>query len=65
MISATETNNFSDRLDDAVRSGLVPNVHVVLASRAGHILLERYFSGADESWGTPTRQRDLRPRHAA
>jgi hypothetical protein len=53
LVSAVETNNISERLDDAVRSGLVPNVHVVLASRAGHIVLERYFSGADESWGTP------------
>ena len=49
LISATETNDISDRLDDAVRSGLVPNVHVVLATRAGRIL-ERYFSDADESW---------------
>jgi CubicO group peptidase (beta-lactamase class C family) len=53
LVSAAETNNISDRLDDAVRSGRVPDVHVVLASRAGHIVLERYFSGADESWGTP------------
>ena len=53
LASAAETNDISERLDDAMRSGLVPEVHVVLVGRAGHILLERYFSGADESWGTP------------
>jgi CubicO group peptidase (beta-lactamase class C family) len=29
------------------------NLHAVLVARAGNLILERYFTGADEAWGKP------------
>jgi CubicO group peptidase (beta-lactamase class C family) len=51
--SVADTDDLAERLDDQVATGQVPDVHAVLVSRAGQLVLERYFAGADESWGTP------------
>jgi CubicO group peptidase (beta-lactamase class C family) len=42
-----------DKLDAAVRSGLLGGLHAVLVSRNERLVLERYYQGADESWGRP------------
>jgi CubicO group peptidase (beta-lactamase class C family) len=36
-----------------VRSGLLGGLHGVLVSRNERLVLERYYPGADESWGQP------------
>ena len=54
-----------DRLDAGIRSGALRDVHAVLISRGGHVALERYYAGADESLGQATRDGQLRSRHAA
>ncbi|MEO1092545.1 MAG: serine hydrolase [Pseudomonadota bacterium] len=41
------------RLDAAFAAGHLPNLHAVLVARHGRLVLERYFPGADERWGTP------------
>ncbi len=46
-------DDLAERLDAGIRSGLLRDVHAVLVSRAGEIVMERYYSGADENWGTP------------
>lgn len=42
-----------ERLEAGTRSGLLCGLHAVLVARGGRLVLERYFSGADESWGRP------------
>ncbi|HUB49127.1 MAG TPA: serine hydrolase domain-containing protein [Acetobacteraceae bacterium] len=41
------------RLNAGVRSGLLDGLHAVLVSRNDHLVLERYYPGADEDWGKP------------
>ncbi len=41
------------RLDAGIRSGLLRDVHAVIVSRDGRVLLERYYTGMDEAWGRP------------
>jgi CubicO group peptidase (beta-lactamase class C family) len=43
----------SARLDAAVARGDLPNLHGVVLVRHGKLVLERYYSGPDEHWGTP------------
>ena len=45
--------DFADRLDAGVHSGLLRGLHAVLVSRGDRLVLERYYQGADESWGRP------------
>ena len=45
--------DFAARLDAGVRSGLLNGLHAVLVSRNDRLVLERYYPGTDESWGTP------------
>jgi len=45
--------DFGDRLDAAVRSGRLGGLHSILVSRDERLVLERYYQGADESWGQP------------
>jgi CubicO group peptidase (beta-lactamase class C family) len=52
-VAAAPVAEPADRLDADIRAGLLPDVHAVLVSRAGHVLLERYYAGADQSWGRP------------
>jgi CubicO group peptidase (beta-lactamase class C family) len=40
-------------IDAGIRSGQLRDVHVVIVERNGHILLEKYYTGADEAWGQP------------
>ena len=42
-----------ERLDSGVRSGELANLHAVVVARHGKLALERYYTGADERWGTP------------
>jgi len=42
-----------DKLDAGIRSGLLGGVHAVLVSRDERLVLQRYYQGADESWGRP------------
>lgn len=51
--SAGFAADIDERLTLGVRSGLLSNLHAVLALRNGDIVLERYFSGQDEDWGRP------------
>ena len=41
------------RLDQLVQSGAAPNLHAVCVMRKGTLVLERYYPGHDERWGTP------------
>jgi CubicO group peptidase (beta-lactamase class C family) len=45
--------DLADKLDAGIRSGLLHNLHAVLVSRAGRLVLERYYAGVDEAWGRP------------
>jgi CubicO group peptidase (beta-lactamase class C family) len=45
--------DLADKLDAGIRSGLLRDVHAVLVSRAGELVLERYYQGPDQSWGKP------------
>lgn len=45
--------SLADRLDAGNRSGLLRDVHAVIVSRGGQVLLERYYTGVDEAWGNP------------
>ncbi|KQP11742.1 serine hydrolase [Pseudorhodoferax sp. Leaf265] len=40
-------------LDEGVRGGKFPDLHAVVVVRHGAIVLERYYTGPDERWGTP------------
>ena len=42
-----------DKLVAGIASGLLRDLHVVLASHGGRIVLEHYQAGVDESWGRP------------
>jgi CubicO group peptidase (beta-lactamase class C family) len=42
-----------DRIDAAQRKGELPGLHGVLLARRGRLVLERYYPGADHSWGRP------------
>jgi CubicO group peptidase (beta-lactamase class C family) len=41
------------RLETALRAGWFPNLHGVVVLRDGELVLERYVSGHDETWGLP------------
>jgi CubicO group peptidase (beta-lactamase class C family) len=45
--------DLGDKLDAGVRAGLLGGLHAVLVSRDERLVLERYYQGADESWGKP------------
>ena len=47
------TLSLTDRVDAGIRSGLLRDVHAVLVSHVGHIVLERYYAGNDNAWGKP------------
>ncbi len=54
--SVTDTGvapDLGERLDQGVRSGELANLHAVFIARHGKLALERYYTGADERWGTP------------
>ncbi len=53
LVAAAPIADLADRLDTGIRSGALRDVHAVLISRGGHVVLERYYAGADESWGRP------------
>ncbi|KQP37592.1 serine hydrolase [Pseudorhodoferax sp. Leaf274] len=42
-----------DRIDAGVRSGKLADLHAVVVVRRGALVLERYYAGPDERWGTP------------
>ncbi len=45
--------DIAEKLEAGIRSGLLRDLHAVLVSHAGAIMLERYYQGRDESWGKP------------
>jgi CubicO group peptidase (beta-lactamase class C family) len=45
--------DLGERLDRGVQSGELANLHAVFIARHGKLALERYYTGADERWGTP------------
>ncbi|WP_326540948.1 serine hydrolase domain-containing protein [Pseudorhodoferax sp.] len=53
------------QLDEGVRSGKFPDLHAVVVVRRGAVVLERYYTGPDERWGTPLGRVafDARTRH--
>jgi CubicO group peptidase (beta-lactamase class C family) len=51
--SKAASGDLADAIDTGVRSGQLHDLHVVLVARGNEILAERYYPGADESWGTP------------
>ncbi|HME24981.1 MAG TPA: serine hydrolase [Acetobacteraceae bacterium] len=53
LFAAATPDDLAERLDAGIRSGLLRDVHAVLVSRAGEIVVERYYSGAHENWGSP------------
>ena len=52
-LPAVAADSVADKLDAGIHSGLLRDVHAVVVSRAGQIVLERYYRGNDESWGKP------------
>ena len=53
LVEAGFAPNVAGRLDDAVGSGELPNLHAVVVARHGKLVLERYYAGPDERWGGP------------
>ena len=51
--SAGFSADLADDLDIAIQSGVLPNVHAVVAAREGRIFLERYLQGPDSARGRP------------
>lgn len=45
--------DLADKLEAGIRSGLLHDLHAVLVSRAGELVVERYYTGPDEDWGKP------------
>jgi CubicO group peptidase (beta-lactamase class C family) len=45
--------DLSARLDRGVQSGELANLHAVFIARQGKLVLQRYFEGTDDRWGTP------------
>src|SRR4029077_514548 len=41
------------RLDKFIGQWKEANIHAVVVARAGKLVMERYYSGPDERWGTP------------
>lgn len=41
------------RIDEAVAKGQIANLHGVVVVRGGKLVFERYYSGSDQTWGTP------------
>lgn len=46
-------SDVGERLDAGIRSGLLRDLHAVVAARGGATVLERYWSGVDQAWGEP------------
>ena len=44
-------SDLADKLDAGIRVDLLRGLHAVLVWRGGHLVLERYLVGPDESWG--------------
>jgi CubicO group peptidase (beta-lactamase class C family) len=44
------------KLSAGIASGLLRGLHAVLVYSHGHLCLERYYAGIDESWGRPLGQ---------
>lgn len=40
------------RVDALYAAGELPNLHALVVARHGKLVLERYFTGRDEAWGT-------------
>jgi CubicO group peptidase (beta-lactamase class C family) len=53
LVAAAPIADPADWLNAGIRSGVLRDVHAVLISHGGHVVLERYYAGADESWGRP------------
>jgi CubicO group peptidase (beta-lactamase class C family) len=45
--------DLADRLDYGIRSGLLRNLHGIVITRHGKLVVEKYYTGADENWGKP------------
>jgi CubicO group peptidase (beta-lactamase class C family) len=45
--------DLAERLTQGVKSGALANLHGVAIVRRGKLVLESYFTGQDERWGTP------------
>lgn len=45
--------DFGERIDEAQAAGDFGNLHAVVVARDGALVLERYYTGADERWGDP------------
>ncbi|MBN9021526.1 MAG: serine hydrolase, partial [Rhizobiales bacterium] len=45
--------DIAERLDAGIRSGLLRDLHAVVAARGDTVVLERYWSGEDAAWGEP------------
>ena len=41
------------KLDKFIAQWKDANIHAVVVARSGKLVMERYYSGADERWGTP------------
>lgn len=50
-----------DELVEDIEAGEFPNTHALLIEHDGLLVLERYFSGSDERWGTPLGSRVMSP----
>lgn len=51
--AARLATTLGDRLDQGVKAGELLNLHGVFVARRGKLVLERYYEGVDERWGTP------------
>ncbi len=46
-----------EQIDAGVENGRFKNLHAVLITRGGRLILERYYEGRDERWGRPLGRR--------
>lgn len=56
-----DTPDIARKLAAGIESGLLRDLHIVVASRAGQIVLERYYEGPDVNWGAPIGQVSFTP----
>lgn len=56
-----DTPDIARKLAAGIESGLLRDLHVVVASQAGQIVLERYDDGPDVNWGSPLGQVSFTP----
>jgi CubicO group peptidase (beta-lactamase class C family) len=51
--NAEVRSDLGARLDEAVKTGKLENLHSIIVARGDNVVLERYYEGPDQFWGMP------------